>query len=75
VEILTSHPPTNPFKIWITLPGGEKIAHNAEDFELEKECLWQGCREIYRTPHREQDYCSNECAKAAANYRYRKAME
>lgn len=61
------------FKIWITLPSGDKIAHSASDFELEKECVWHGCGKSYRTPYREQEYCSQECARAAANYRYRKA--
>lgn len=71
----TTEVATMPFKIWITLPSGEKIAHTAKDFELEKECIWRDCGKDYRTKYREQEYCSSDCARAAANYRYKTRTE
>lgn len=67
---------TMRFKVEITLPGGQKIFHNAEAVVFVRECAYELCQEEFRTQDPRQIYCDPpKCGKAAANLRAKKGAQ
>lgn len=58
-------------RVELTFNDGRKQVLEVQSYALLKTCAWTPCAESFRTTYLEQVYCSNECAKQAANQRYK----